>query len=377
MTIKSFIEGVGRRAIEALRWDENNPPVSGVHPPIPIPTLWLDKNHQVTDPPSFPDHPRVKGNPCVDIKGRGLSPLRGITTDELLERVELPWISINEDRRIIDSSDPKLIDARVTRFYMSRPDKIKVTLAYPNELQEGPKEVWVKREITTPLPLPIHTSFEMFGIPPVELHASDLRINYQPISDFASITRPDGREPEEITLELHHMDGSVTFVQAFEQQYDLPFDFNPTYPEGEPDIHFRVDPPKGKIKMNHDVYEHTSTTFLQRRSIDWLKEAWPEHPIRVETRATRFLEEAIELAQTQKISRAAMHELVDFVMDKDVGDVHKELGDANFCLLSLAEALGFDLGVVTNEVINDAYDRIPQIREKSKLKPKVDHDTGA
>lgn len=116
-----------------------------------------------------------------------------------------------------------------------------------------------------------------------------------------------------------------------------------------------------------------STATLQQRAADWLLAAFPEDPVvRPKIRATRFLEEAIELVQTQGVSREKVHELVDYVFGRPVGEPDQELAGSMFCLLAMANALGLDAGHECNIEIDRAYERIPQIRAKSKLKPKVD-----
>jgi hypothetical protein len=117
----------------------------------------------------------------------------------------------------------------------------------------------------------------------------------------------------------------------------------------------------------------TSTRRLQEEAADWLMIAFPEDPVvRPKVRASRFLEEALELVQTQGITREKAHELVDFVFDRPVGDPDQELGGTMFCLMAVANALGMDAGLECSKEILNAYQRIPQIRAKSKLKPKVD-----
>lgn len=59
-------------------------------------------------------------------------------------------------------------------------------------------------------------------------------------------------------------------------------------------------------------------------------------------RAMRFLEEAMELAQTQGITLADMDRLAGRVMSRPVGVVEQEIGGAMFTLYSLADNLTID-----------------------------------
>ena len=57
-------------------------------------------------------------------------------------------------------------------------------------------------------------------------------------------------------------------------------------------------------------------------------------------RALRFVEEAIELAQTQGADRAAVDALASRVYSRPVGDASVEIGQVGFTLLMLAANLG-------------------------------------
>jgi len=60
-------------------------------------------------------------------------------------------------------------------------------------------------------------------------------------------------------------------------------------------------------------------------------------------RATRLLEEALELGQAMGgLDRERAHELVDYVFDRKPGEVGQEIGGVFVTLLAVAESTGFD-----------------------------------
>lgn len=118
-------------------------------------------------------------------------------------------------------------------------------------------------------------------------------------------------------------------------------------------------------------FANTVTEHQHAWSI-WLKEAFPNDPIvRPKVRVVRFLEEAIELAQAMEVSADEAHELVDYVFGRPVGEPHQELAGSFATLLMVGNALGMDCGDESLRELDSAYRRIPEIREKAKLKPKV------
>ena len=60
-------------------------------------------------------------------------------------------------------------------------------------------------------------------------------------------------------------------------------------------------------------------------------------------RVRRTLEEALELAQAEGMSREDMHRLVDYVSDRPVGDPIQELGGVCLTLLVYADTKGVSL----------------------------------
>jgi len=82
----------------------------------------------------------------------------------------------------------------------------------------------------------------------------------------------------------------------------------------------------------------------------------------------RFLEEALELVQANNCSRLEAHQLVDYVFDRPVGEIHQEIGGVMVTRAALASALGISMQ-------DDGYTELnrilqPEIMEKIKAKQK-------
>jgi hypothetical protein len=76
--------------------------------------------------------------------------------------------------------------------------------------------------------------------------------------------------------------------------------------------------------------------------LKWLDDVWPAQRHDPEERIIRTLEELMELAQTENVTREQMHALVDQVMDKPVGDREQELGGTLVTLSSYMAVRGLD-----------------------------------
>jgi len=83
--------------------------------------------------------------------------------------------------------------------------------------------------------------------------------------------------------------------------------------------------------------------FAQRRVAAWVLEVLgPESLSNPKERALRFVEEAIELAQACSLDAETLHKLVDYVMQRPVGDPEKEIGGCFITLYAVAEAIDAD-----------------------------------
>lgn len=99
----------------------------------------------------------------------------------------------------------------------------------------------------------------------------------------------------------------------------------------------------------------------QRLVHNWVVSTFgPEHAGSLPQRATRFLEEAIELFQVCGGDKEMAHKLLDFVFAKDVGQLEKEIGDVGLTLLSVAAAAAVSADKAEMRVIGDALRRDPE-----------------
>lgn len=77
----------------------------------------------------------------------------------------------------------------------------------------------------------------------------------------------------------------------------------------------------------------------QAQVYTWAKAAFGKsHVVSIEQRSIRFLEEAIELAQSGGCTEEIAHKLVSFVFARPVGTMASEIGGVGITLLCLAQA---------------------------------------
>jgi hypothetical protein len=79
----------------------------------------------------------------------------------------------------------------------------------------------------------------------------------------------------------------------------------------------------------------------QRRVLTWVRETFGENTTAANERASRFLEEAIELAQAQGLTSDAVLALVQHVYSKPPGNPEQEAGGVGVSLLGYCAAAGF------------------------------------
>jgi NTP pyrophosphatase (non-canonical NTP hydrolase) len=82
----------------------------------------------------------------------------------------------------------------------------------------------------------------------------------------------------------------------------------------------------------------------------------------LENRSQRFFEEATELVQVTGLTREQCHELVDYVYNRPVGQLHQEIGGVMVCLAALSERLDENMGVAFLDEIERVHK--PEIIEK-------------
>lgn len=87
-------------------------------------------------------------------------------------------------------------------------------------------------------------------------------------------------------------------------------------------------------------------------------------------RADRFIEEALELAQTMPgfgVERA--HVLVDYVFGRPVGEAEQEVGGVTVTLAALCNAAGIDTNECAERELARVWTKVEAIRAKQAAKP--------
>ncbi|MGX5776952.1 hypothetical protein [Methylorubrum zatmanii] len=75
---------------------------------------------------------------------------------------------------------------------------------------------------------------------------------------------------------------------------------------------------------------------FQARADRWLEKVTEGDPTDLPERRDRYSEESLELAQALGATREGMHQLVDYVFSRPVGEPGDEMGDTKLCLANLA-----------------------------------------
>lgn len=88
-------------------------------------------------------------------------------------------------------------------------------------------------------------------------------------------------------------------------------------------------------------------------------------------RGHRFLEEAIELTQTNGVTREDCHRLVDYVFDRPPGEPFQEVGGVMVCLAALCNAARINLEDASRVELARIWKKIEQIKTKHATKPKA------
>lgn len=81
----------------------------------------------------------------------------------------------------------------------------------------------------------------------------------------------------------------------------------------------------------------------QLRVADWMRKVFSSvEVIDIRERATRAVEEVVELAQACDVSPETLHKLVDYVYARPVGEAGNEIAGSLVTLYATASALGLD-----------------------------------
>jgi hypothetical protein len=122
-------------------------------------------------------------------------------------------------------------------------------------------------------------------------------------------------------------------------------------------------------KIPHDP----DLDLVQASSGEWGLECLGQEALdNPDQRNHRFYEESTELVQATGMTREACHRMVDHVFDRPVGEPAQEIGGVMISLSLLANKLGLSVAGSALMELERAWDRIPEIREKQKLKMSVE-----
>lgn len=112
------------------------------------------------------------------------------------------------------------------------------------------------------------------------------------------------------------------------------------------------------------------TDKFQYRVDKWLITCFGENIARDKRiRNHRFLEEALELVQACGCSKEDALRLVDYVYDRDIGEIPQEVGGVVTTLAALCLAQEVDLDSCAEIELARVNNNVEKIREKSKQKP--------
>lgn len=110
---------------------------------------------------------------------------------------------------------------------------------------------------------------------------------------------------------------------------------------------------------------------FQVRVHEWMLECFgPEIEADRQERADRFIEEALELAQTMPgFNAGRAHALVDYVFGRPVGERHQEVGGVMVTLAALCNTVGLRIDEEAERELARVWTKIEAIREKQAAKP--------
>lgn len=118
--------------------------------------------------------------------------------------------------------------------------------------------------------------------------------------------------------------------------------------------------------------------FYQRRCAEWAKNCFGLSV--TEDRAQRnyrFMEEALELAQSHGVTKEEILQLVEYTFSRPPGDPIQEVGGVMTTLSTMCHVYGYDLETCALAELNRCEINIAKIREKWKNKPMMSPLPGA
>jgi len=86
-------------------------------------------------------------------------------------------------------------------------------------------------------------------------------------------------------------------------------------------------------------------------------------------RCDRFVEEALEFVQAIGYSAERAHALVDYVFNRDIGEVKQEVGGVMVTLAAACNTIGVDIGTAAQTELARVWTKVEAIRAKQAAKP--------
>ena len=121
--------------------------------------------------------------------------------------------------------------------------------------------------------------------------------------------------------------------------------------------------------MTHNT--DTTLAKFQYRVADWMQECFgPEISKDGVERNHRFLEEALELVQSQNCTASEAHQLVDYVFNRPVGETSQEVGGVMVTLAAFCTANDIALSAASDTELARIWTKVETIRAKQAAKPK-------
>lgn len=130
------------------------------------------------------------------------------------------------------------------------------------------------------------------------------------------------------------------------------------------ELHNNIDP-----NSNKETKSDKKDKF-QYRVDEWLMDCFGYNIARDKRiRNHRFLEESLELVQACGCTKEDALRLVDYVYNRDIGEIDQEVGGVATTLAALCLAQDVDLDACAETELVRVKNNIEKIREKSKKKP--------
>ena len=112
--------------------------------------------------------------------------------------------------------------------------------------------------------------------------------------------------------------------------------------------------------------------FYQRHCAEWAKRCFGLDVTQDRSqRNYRFVEEALELAQSHQVTKEEVLKLVEYVYNRPPGDPIQEVGGVMTTLSTMCHVYGYDLETCALTELDRCEQNIDKIREKWKNKPQL------